>query len=104
MGSKNERKAMQEEITRQILAAEEKFASDIDAMVLYTLHERFGFGPKRLHDFWIAFQEEHEKLVKHYEMPDSFAWLCDRKLKEIGVDIEAWRNEEVEKNDGSITR
>lgn len=33
------------------------------------------------------------KLIKHYEMPDDYVWLCKEKLKEIGVDVEAWNKE-----------
>lgn len=33
-------------------------------------------------------------------MPDDGAWLCQRKLKDIGVDVEEWNkevNDETEK-------
>lgn len=91
LGSKQQKAALQEEINRQILEADEKYASNIDAMVLYTLHAHFGFGKKRLREFWDAFQQEHDKLIEHYQMPGEFVWLCNRKLKEIGVDLEEWR-------------
>ena len=39
-------KAMKAEISRQIVEMNDKYAIDIDAMILYTLHERFGFGKK----------------------------------------------------------
>lgn len=29
-------------------------------------------------------------------MPDDDAWLADRKLKEIGVDVAAWNDEKKE--------
>lgn len=32
----------------------------------------------------------HDDLVNYYEMPDDGAWLADRKLQEIGVDVAAW--------------
>lgn len=88
-----ERKAMEEEINRQIVEADERYSLDLDAMVLYTLHVHLGFGKKRLRSFWEAFQREHDALTKHYEMPNDFAWLCRRKLLQIGVDVKAWNEE-----------
>lgn len=88
-----ERKAMDKEIRRQIIEMDRKHSDDLDAMVLYTLHVKFGFGKKRLREFYDAMSEEHNNLIKHYEMPDDFSWLCKRKLKDIGVDIEQWNDE-----------
>lgn len=39
-----EKKAMDIEINRQIVEADRRYADDIDAMVLYTLHVHLGFG------------------------------------------------------------
>lgn len=88
-----EKKAMDMEINRQIVEADRRYADDIDAMVLYTLHVHLGFGPKRLRRFYEAFAAEHDRLIQHYEMPDDYTWLCKAKLKEIGVDVEAWNRE-----------
>lgn len=91
-----EKKALNLEINRQILEADTRYANDIDAMVLYVLHQHLGFGQKRLREFWEAFKAEHDKLRDYYEMPDANAWLARQKLKEIGVDVEAWNAEEGE--------
>ena len=88
-----ERKAMELEINRQIAEADRQHTNDFDAMVLYVLHTHLGFGKKRLRRFYDAFSAEHDKLIEHYEMPDSGAWLADMKLKEIGVDVAAWNAE-----------
>lgn len=89
-----EKRAMDIEIRRQIVEADEKYTNDIDALVLYTLHTHLGFGKKRLRRFWDAFKIEHEKLIKHYEMPDDGAWLCRHFLMEIGVDVVEWNKED----------
>lgn len=91
-----EKKALNLEINRQILEADTRYTNDIDAMVLYVLHQHLGFGQKRLREFWKAFKAEHDKLRDYYEMPDANAWLARQKLKEIGVDVEAWNAEEGE--------
>ena len=88
-----ERLAMNIEINRQIVEAERKYANDVDAMILYTLHVHLGFGKKRLRRFWEAFQREHKALIEHYQMPDDGAWLCQRKLTDIGVNVEEWNKE-----------
>lgn len=94
-----EKKAMNMEINRQLVEADRRYVNDIDAMVLYTLHAHFGFGVKRLRVFWAAVSEEHDRLIRHYEMPDDYAWLCKEKLKEIGVDVEAWNKERGESDE-----
>ena len=49
---------------------------ELDAMVLYILHEEFGFGEKRLRRFY------EDRL-----------WLCQKKLREAGIDISKWKGE-----------
>ena len=88
-----ERKIVKEEINRHILAAEEKYTNDFDAMVLYTLRMHLGFGKKRLRRFYEAFFAEYQRFIKFYEMPDDVTWLCDRELKKIGVDVKQWNEE-----------
>lgn len=92
-----ERQGMDKEIRRQIIEIDRQHSDDLDAMVLYTLHARFGFGKKRLRQFYEAMIEEHDKLIKHYEMPEDYPWLCRHKLKEIGVDIEQWNDKMLPK-------
>lgn len=89
--SKRERKAMERAIDQEILKKDHEYASAIDAMVLYTLHRCFGFGEKRLHRFWVAFQRERDRLTAYYQMEiGDYPFLCDRELKRIGVDVDAW--------------
>lgn len=92
--SAKERKAMNFEISKQIAAMERKHTNETDALVLYVLYKHFGWGKKRLRDFYEAFTVEHTRLIEHYEMPDDNAWLALEKLKEIGVDVEAWNAEQ----------
>lgn len=93
--SPKEQKILDEEINRQILEKDTQYTNDIDASVLYVLHVHLGFGYKRLHRFWEAFQVEHKKLREHYEIPDS-AYLAQDQLKRINVDVAAWNSEKGE--------
>lgn len=94
-----EKKAMEIEINRQLVEADRRYTDDIDAMVLYTLNVYLGFGAKRLRDFYDALSAEHDRLIKHYQMPDDYTWLCKEMLKRIGVDVEAWNNERRDSNE-----
>ena len=90
-----ERKAMKIEINRQLIEKDKQYAADLDAMILYTLMAHYGWGKKRLKDFWKAFVVEHQALRDFYEMddPGDNEWLAHRKLKDIGVDVHEWYEE-----------
>ena len=91
-----ERKAMNQEINRQILEKDEQYKENIDAMVLYVLMSHYGWKKKRLRKFWKAFIGEHKALREFYQMEDAGdnEWLAHRKLKQIGVDIHEWYKED----------
>lgn len=91
-----EKKAMEMEINRQLVEADRRYTDDIDAMVLYTLHVHLGFGVKRLRKFYDALSVEHNRLIKYYQMPDDYTWLCKKMLRDIGVDVEMWNKERRE--------
>ena len=65
-----EQKAIDIEINRQILEADEKYQNNIDASVLYALRVYAGWGPKKLRDFYESFGPIHDDLRAYYEMPD----------------------------------
>lgn len=89
-----EKKAMDIEIRRQLAEYDLKHANELDAMILWHLHEEFGFGPKRLKQFYDTFAVRLDELIKHYEMTDSdMIWLCTYKLKQYGIDIEEWNKQ-----------
>lgn len=67
---------------------------ELEALVLWVLHDKFNFGPKRLKRFHDRFTDSIKELVERYGMDESDnVWLCTKKLKDRGIDIEAWRNE-----------
>lgn len=87
-------RAMQKEIRRQCADYYRKHETEMVALILWELHVQEGWGLKRLRRFWENFMPEMDKMLDHYEMTeDDRFWLCVRKLKDIGVDIEAWQNE-----------
>lgn len=86
-----EREAMEIEIRKDLAEHNRKNLLEIDSIVLWCLHETEGYGPKRLKRFHNTFVPALEALCSRYEMDLSEdAWLCTRKLKEYGIDIEEW--------------
>lgn len=93
-GTNAQKKAMVAEINRQIIEREEQYAIDYETAVLYAVRSHLGFGRRRLKRFYEALFGATRMLAERYEMQDDDAvWLCDRKLKEIGVDVKQWHEE-----------
>lgn len=77
-----------------MLELDEQFSADWEAVILWQLHEIFGFGKGRLERFYRSMTKSHEELRKHYEISENDqGWLYREKLKGIDVDIEALRRE-----------
>lgn len=89
--TKKQDKAMKDEIRRQVMIADKQYNLNFCAMVLWALHQSEGFGPVRLRRFWDSYDGLHRELKKHYEMEEEdMPFVCVDKLREIGVDLEAW--------------
>lgn len=83
--------AMLHEINQQCLEADDRLSLDVDAVVLWTLHQHMGFGAKRLHRFYLAMAAEHRRMRDFYQMDDTYPERY--KLKELGADLEEWQKE-----------
>lgn len=83
--------ALREEINKQCIEASKGLTLDMDAMYLWALHVRHGWGAKRLYQFYKDVFEEHKAMREFYEMEDTYPER--QKLKAIGVDLEAWYDE-----------
>ena len=93
--NEKEKKALDIELGKEFAKYNRNNANEVDAIILWVLHDQFGFGHDRLKKFHAAFQPSLEELCKRYEMTDKDdeLWLCTRKLLDIGVDIENWNKE-----------
>ena len=84
-----EKKALDMEIKRQIAEYDKKHKLELQALILWELHEQLGFGVKRLKDFYNKFDISIDEMIERYHLEDDYRlWLCTYKLKEIGLDIE----------------
>ena len=102
--SKAEEKALDIEVRKAIAENGEKYYADLDAALLYYLHIKYGFGLKRLREFWEGFSIVRKETTEHYllESNDDVNWLCKQRLKEIGVDVEQWLAEDEKKGKGAV--
>ena len=82
------REAMMHEINRQILQSDKEYQLDLDTMVLWSLKQFAGWGPKKLKAFYYFMFKEHLRMREFYELDDLYPER--HKLKEKGVDIEEW--------------
>lgn len=73
--------AMRKEIARQ----GKEFSTSIQTMLLWVLHKHYGFGKKRLEQFFMTFLAEYEDMCNFFETDDVFP--AEYKLREIGVDV-----------------
>lgn len=90
-----EQQALDITIKKQLAEYDRKNCNEIDAIILWILMTEFGFGEKRLRHFHRTFAPAIRDLINRYELePGDTVWLCTKKLKEKGYDIEKW-NEEV---------
>ena len=89
-----EKKAIDIKIKNQLAEFDKKHEIEIDALILWTLHEEFGFDEKRLKKFFDIFGEAIDELIKRYEFEDfDKIWICTEKLKNYGVNLEEWEEE-----------
>lgn len=79
------------EVHQQCLALDKAFTLDMDTVYLWTLHSKYGWGLKRLKQFYKDVFIEHLRMREYYEVDDLYPERY--KLKEKGIDIEAWYNE-----------
>lgn len=91
--SKTAQTAFNDEVNRQLAARTKDWYVNLDALILYTLHESFGFGKERLKKFFDNMLSNNEELMKYYQMND-VEFICKTKLKNIGVDVDMW-NENI---------
>lgn len=93
--SRDEETALNIEIQKRIAQLDRDNTDEIDAMILWVLHEEFGFGYDRLRRFYESFNPKLDALCKKYEMTDKGdeIWLATYKLKDkLGIDIHEWND------------
>lgn len=95
-----EKKALDMEARRSLAEYTRKHELEIEATVIWQTKQVLeavlgeGFDMDILKRLYDGLDVELDKLIDHYEMDAEDAqWLCTKKLKDEGIDIEAWRRE-----------
>ena len=84
-------KAMRKAINEQLKEIHEKFYDDEIATILYTLRQVFGFGEKRLKEYFDRYEIEWENLRQRYDMEDrEVSSMCMEKLLADGIPVDKW--------------
>lgn len=85
-----ERKALEREINIQTAKNVKNLSINLQALVLWNLHEQCGFGKKRLLEFQKTFLPLIEELQQYYQVEDAeeTEFVLLHKLKnEVGIDV-----------------
>lgn len=92
--SPGQQKAEKREIARQVKQLSETVSLELEAIFMWAAHEKWGKGKKSLREYYDFVADCIDALVEHYEMDgDGQKFILLYKLKEIGVDLEAWHKE-----------
>lgn len=88
--SNREMKALEGSIREHIAVGVDKLKGNIEAIVLWQLHEQFGFGAKRLEAFLEGFQPALQELKAFYDLEgqEETELACIHNLKSIGFDTD----------------
>lgn len=82
-------RSFKHEVNRQCVEFEKAHEAELVCRSLWILHSEFGWGAKRLTQFYRAYHKEVAELVKHYELdPADDCWLCMKKLHDAGFYFE----------------
>lgn len=84
------RKSIDKEVRRQLIENNTEFSKDIDALYLLALHKKYGFGKKRLEEFWSEAVDSISEYMKQYQLGSmEIGYIVRDHLKRsTGVDIE----------------
>ena len=99
--TKEEKRLRDAEIRKQCVAICNKFEIDYDTVMIYILHYYYGSGLKRIKEFHKTLIKERNELKEFYMADDKDAdihfYAMRQKLKAEGIDVEAIREELIQK-------
>lgn len=95
IGYRDVRREVLREVNAELAKATDRFYYDEVTIILWVLHETFGFGKDRLRRFYHNYGKVNAKLKEHYQFKDNdLHYLTQELLKGIGVSIEEFEGEE----------
>lgn len=94
-----EKRAMEIEIAKETAEWNDANLLELDAIVLWWVRRRLGFGEKRLKEFYQDFNQDVAELGSRYLLHDGEGspFVMTQLLKDEGFDIRAWADEVAKK-------
>lgn len=85
-----QRKEIAEEAQKQINAIMPWVVENVEAIILWQLHEQCGYGVQRLKRFFDETAPMMNGILEYYNYKndEDAIWVCKHKLKEIGIDLD----------------
>lgn len=86
-----QRRALRDEINRQLVENVKNLSCNLQALILWELHVQEGWGKKKLLRFQKRFQPAIKMLQEYYQVrtADETDFVCKNRLKnEVGIDVE----------------
>ena len=86
-----QRAEVADEARRQLNKLMPMVVQNVEAIILWQLHEEYGFGKRRLMRFFDATAPMMEGMLSYYNFKtdEDAIWLCKHNLKELGIDLDA---------------
>ena len=79
------------------LYAAEIYLEDLDLSNLMNLHDNYGWGIKRLRDFYGHACQTHLRLEERFSLENETHTLYRQWADEMGINLDDWTTEEVQK-------
>lgn len=83
-----QRKALKQECQKEFFKLLENYNKQVSAQIMCILHFDFGFGKKRLFEFFEKLKEMQADYMERYEAIDEeVPDICEIKLGDSGIDV-----------------
>jgi len=84
-----QKKVLKEQCKKEFFNLLERYNYQVALQVMYILHFKYGFGKKRLREFFELLKAMQARHIEYYEVKDDdVPDICEIKLREDGINIE----------------
>ena len=78
--------------------------NNMDAMILYTLYQNFGFTEEKLRKFHRTFILNTKFLGKRFAMEEEPSYIAEEILKECKINLPLWLEEDLKTWDAIVNK
>lgn len=84
-----QKKALKEECRKEFFNLLENYNKQVSLQIMHILHFDFGFGKKRLMDFFGKLKQMQAGHIERYEVKDDdVPDICEIQLRDAGINLE----------------